>query len=91
MAVELFFRSSGFCLSPGKLDAQRVSAEREVLQSSVMPPLEECVTYPLISIDALCLLQSLALWVIVAWLAFPVLHIVKNVLIGLLWKGLTST
>ena len=42
-------------------------------------------------LDALCLQQTLALWIIVACLRFLLLQIVKNLLIWHLWKGLMST
>jgi len=62
------------------LDAQHVSEEWEVLQSLVMPPLEEHFTYLLISMEAFCLQQALALWIMVARLRFVIFQIVKNVL-----------
>lgn len=89
--MELFFRNSGCCLSAVNLDAQRVSEEREVWQSLVMAPLEKHVTFLLISFDALCPQQILALWVTVSQLRFLIVQIVKNVLTKHLWKGLKST
>lgn len=74
-------------------DAQHVIDEREVLQSLVMPPLEafQLVTCVLKAIPALCLQQTLALWVIVAWLRLLLLQTEKNTFMQHFWQGLKPT